>query len=367
MRVLVLTEDYSTPDDSISLHYVHSRNVWYLNAGIDVTVISFRARSDYVIDGISVYSLNSYVSNLSNVEFDILVMHAPNLKHHLKFLQKWSDLFKKIVFFFHGHEVLRKKETYPEPFPFVKKQSLFIELFQDPYDLFKLKVWKNLLPKYIEKSELVFVSHWMYSMFLKFVKIDPYLINKKKHIIYNCVGKDFETTSFDYRSEKKYDFITIRHAFDNSKYGIDIVWSIAESNPQYKFCVIGKGEFFNHYSKPQNLDWIDKNLLHDELIIYLNQAKCALMPTRLDAQGVMACEMATFGMPLITSDIDVCKEVFEGFENVEFIDNEDFNVDLQSMYEKVSRKNTVKNDKYFAKNTVLQEIQLFRSLTHNKG
>ena len=35
------------------------------------------------------------------------------------------------------------------------------------------------------------------------------------------------------------------------------------------------------------------------------------MPTRADAQGVMACEMATFGIPLITSNIDVCKEVFK--------------------------------------------------------
>ena len=39
--------------------------------------------------------------------------------------------------------------------------------------------------------------------------------------------------------------------------------------------------------------------------------------------------MATFGIPLITSNIDVCKEVFEGFENVAFIDNEDEKINIE--------------------------------------
>ena len=56
---------------------------------------------------------------------------------------------------------------------------------------------------------------------------------------------------------------------------------------------------------------------------------------RADAQGVMACEMATFGIPLITSNIDVCKEVFEGFENVAFIDNNDENTDIKSIFKKI--------------------------------
>ena len=46
-----------------------------------------------------------------------------------------------------------------------------------------------------------------------------------------------------------------------------------------------------------------------KMIAILNSAKCALMPTRTDAQGVMMCEMVAFGMPLITSDIPVCHEV----------------------------------------------------------
>ncbi|MNG18178.1 hypothetical protein D3C84_1022140 [compost metagenome] len=35
----------------------------------------------------------------------------------------------------------------------------------------------------------------------------------------------------------------------------------------------------------------------------------------------MSCEMATFGIPLITSNIDVCKEIFSGMPNVALINN----------------------------------------------
>ena len=59
----------------------------------------------------------------------------------------------------------------------------------------------------------------------------------------------------------------------------------------------------------------------EEIISYLNKAKCALIPTKHDTQGVMACEMATFGIPTITSNIEVCREIFSSFENVKLIDN----------------------------------------------
>ena len=200
-------------------------------------------------------------------------------------------------------------------------------------------------------------------MFLRFLKIDPAILRDRKHIIYNCIGKDFENITYNTETEKKYDFITIRNNLDGSKYGIDIVTKIAKNNPQYKFCVVGKGKYFERNKKPKNLEWIDKNLTHKEVIKFLNKSKCALLPTRADAQGVMACEIATFGIPLITSNIDVCKEVFEGFENVVFIDNNDENADIASIFKKIQNiKIKEKNEKYFAKNTVGKEIELFRRL-----
>lgn len=363
MRILVLAENYTTPDGLVSLHYIHSRNKWYVDEGINVSVLSFKAKYDYEIDGVKVYTLKSYKEKLYSNNYDLVLLHAPNLKHHLTFILKYGNRFDNIVFYFHGHEALRRSKIYPKPYKFARKQPFIKLLVTEVYDSFKLLVWKKEIPKFIEKSQFIFVSNWMYNMFLRFVKIDSKLLEDRKHIIYNCIGKEFEKKSYDTQIKKEYDFITIRNNLDGSKYGVDIVCRIAENNPNYKFCIIGKGNYFKYNKKPENLEWIDKNLSHEEIIDFLNKAKCALLPTRADAQGVMACEMATFGIPLITSNIDVCKEVFEGFENVAFIDNEEERINIEPIFNKLQNiKLKRKNEKYYAQNTVHKEIDLFRKL-----
>jgi glycosyltransferase involved in cell wall biosynthesis len=288
--------------------------------------------------------------------------HAPNLKNHYRFLKKYGDKFSKIIFFFHGHEVLNCLKVYPKPYSYMKK-SILRTFIMELYDIIKLKVWNRYFKKIMHKSQFVFVSNWMYQMFIKFVKINTEVIEERKHIVYNSVGECFEKLSYDVATKKRYDFITIRNNLDGSKYAIDIVTRIAKNNPQYSFCVIGRGKFYNFNNKPSNLIWIDKNLSHKEIIDFLNQAHCALMPTRADAQGVMVCEMATFGIPVITSDLDVTKEVFANFNNVAYIDNEQKEIDIKPIYEGLIKSNHVqKNTKYFAENTIEKEIELFNSL-----
>lgn len=366
MKILVLATSYPRPDGFISLQYIHSRNQLYLRHGIDVSVIAFDAEADYELDHVKVYTLDTYEKKMQDEQFDLLISHAPNLRNHYRFLKKYGHLHQKMVFFFHGHEVLDTGKIYPKPYPYVQKAPLKKTIVRKLYDSFKLPVWKSYFKKNAHKSHFVFVSEWMYRMFLRFIKIDPTYIEGRKSIIYNCVGENFEKYSYDVHSEKKYDFITIRNYLDGSKYSIDIVTEIARRHPEYRFCVIGEGAFFEHYPKPENLEWLNKSLRHDEIISYLNQSKCALIPTRADAQGVMACEMATFGIPVITSDIEVCAEVFEGFSNVGFIRNEEKNEHIDALYhDLVKGLPYEKNEKYFARNTLLKEVALFKELTGN--
>ena len=191
-------------------------------------------------------------------DFDLVLSHAPNIKHHLKFLNKYGDKFNNIIFYFHGHEVLRTSKIYPKPYKFTKKQPFIKKLIREVYDSFKLLVWKNEIPKFIWKSQFIFVSNWMYNMFIRFVKINPELIKDRKHIIYNCIGKEFQNITYDTQIKKKYDFITIRNNLDGSKYGIDIVTKIAKNNPKYKFCVIGKGKFYRNFEKQKILNGLTK-------------------------------------------------------------------------------------------------------------
>lgn len=363
MKLLVLSTDYPDNINKVKLMYVHTRNKYYVKKGLDVTVLNFSAKKNYYLEGVKIITLNDFRKNKDKYKFDILISHAPNLRHHLRFLIKYGSIFQKIIFFFHGHEVLKTSSIYPKPYHFMEDTSVFSKVIRDFYDELKLKIWNVFFNKILYKSHFVFVSNWMYDMFIKFVKLKPELIETRKHIIYNGVGQDFELMSYDSKSEKKYDFITIRNNLDGSKYAIDIVNNIALNNPDKHFCVIGKGEFFRYNHKADNLEWIDKNLRHNEIISFLNISRCGLMPTRADAQGVMACEMATYGIPLITSDLDVCKEVFEGFNNVQFINNEQEKIDVGSIYDEIIRNYSgEKNTKFFAKNTLGKELELINKV-----
>lgn len=328
--------------------------------GIQLEVLNFKAKEDYVIDGVKVITLDTYKKSKLK-SYDILISHAPNLKNHYKFLKKYGKNFKKYLFFFHGHEVLKINKDYSKPYNYMKKKWT---LLQNVYDFIKLKIWHNYFIKNNKKSYYIFVSNWMKEMFFKNTKIKEEQLEGHYYITYNSIGKDFEENNYDVSKEKLYDFVTIRGNLDGSKYCVDIVNDLAKQNPQLKFLVIGKGKYFNIYEKADNIKWLNKHCNHSEIIEILNTAKCALMPTRTDAQGLMMCEMATFGIPLITSNIPVCYEVFKSFCNVEFIDNDNIkNENIIEKYNNILNKNdNKKNRKYFLEENCNYEVNLIKNI-----
>lgn len=358
MKVLVLAENYSTKT-KISQAFIHTRNREYIKYGLEVDVISFASKESYILDDIRVYSLEDFYTSNDVSNYDVIISHAPNLKNHCRFINKNKKKIKKIIFFFHGHEVLISKEVYPIPYSFMKKDKLLKESIRNIYDHFKIRYMTSFLKKYLNVSEYIFVSEWMYEEFKKNIKIPTKEYENKKHIIYNSLGEIFLKENYDTESKKQYDFITIRNILDVSKYCIDVVNNLAKNNPNYKFLIVGKGEFFEHYEKASNLDLELKNLTHTEIIQHLNNAKYALMPTRADAQGVMMCEMATFGIPVITSDIYVCKAVLGDLKNVEFINNNLNDTNLTKVIENL-KPSKQKPEKFSYKNTIYKEIELIK-------
>ena len=134
---------------------------------------------------------------------------------------------------------------------------------------------------------------------------------------------------------------------------------LAFANPDKKFLLVGKGEFFDHYEKAPNLIWMNRTMNHSEIIEHMQKSRCALMPTRTDAQGLMMCEMASTGMPLITSEISVCHEVFDGFDNVRLIRNDLCNVNLSdALNDLESNLPYAKKDKYYNERTSKSEIEM---------
>lgn len=363
MKLLVLATTYSKPNENPTHFFVQARNIYYKSKGIDVIVLNFSANKNYTIDGIQVITLDEYEKNQEKYKANLLISHAPNLRNHYKFLRKYEKNFEKIIFFFHGHEVLYCNKVYSKPYKYLKDSNLMQKSIRNIYDIFKLYVWRKYFTKIAYKSYFIFVSKWMYNEFFKWTKINPKVIEDRYSITYNCVGKKFEEEKYDYKSKKEYDFITIRSNLDGSKYSIDIVNELAKNNPNYKFLIVGKGKFFEFNQKSNNIEVKYEFVNHEQIIKLLNKSKCALMPTRTDAQGLMMCEMATFGIPVITSDIPVCHEVFDDFKNVKLIDNFKPNTKLESIFNELINGNPYdKNIKYFNSNTSEKEIEIFKKV-----
>lgn len=355
IECLLLAEDYPDNNGGVSLMYIHTRNKYYIKNNINVTVLNFRAKKNYIVDGIQVITLKSYEKERKT--YNVLILHAPNIKHHFLFLLKYGTYFKNNIFFFHGHEILRTKNEYPTPYEYFKTNKLKNELI-DLYDKLKLKIWSIYIPKIIPKSYLVFVSNWMYKKFIEYTNIETKLLDGRTKVIYNSIGADFENNKYDKDSKKEYDYITIRSNIDGSKYCIDILNNYALKNPDKKFLLIGKGNYFKYNQIAKNITWIDSNFKHKEIIKNLNNANCAFMPTRTDAQGVMVCEMVAFGIPVITSDIEICHEIFDGVRNVNFINNDNCKLLTNNSLSKV----IIEDKRFYQNNTVAKEVELIKSL-----
>ena len=359
-KILIIVTSYPGGGSTEAHRFVHVRNLFYVSSGLDITVLNFSAKYDYNYEGINVITSDTYKNE--NAEYELLISHQPNIRQHYRFIKKYGSRFNKYMLFFHGHEVLRFKATYPKPYNYVSKTPLK-SLLRDLYDQFKLAIWHKFIPKIINKSMLVFVSNWMLEEFLKSTKLSLDDLLGNYSITYNCVGKLFQDTEYDFKSVKDYDFVTIRSNLDGSKYCIDLVTELARNNPKSKFLVIGKGKFYSHSIKPSNVIWEDRVLNHREIIEVLQKSRCALMPTRTDAQGLMMCEMATLGMPVITSDLPVCHEALDMFENVSMIDNENTKIDLEKICEKLEEKMPYKKQEcYFNTNTSLHEVCIITSI-----
>ncbi|MBQ7344861.1 MAG: glycosyltransferase [Oscillospiraceae bacterium] len=355
-RVLVLVTDHPGGGRKESHRFVHVRDLYYQEHGIDVTVLNFSGQKDYIYEGIRVICMETYRREPDG--YDVLIAHQPNIRDHYRFLKRYGHRFPRSLLFFHGHEIRRFREAYPKPYPYMGA-SWVKTTARDLYDRSKIAIWRRYIPKLLGKTELVFVSQSMLEEFLHFTRLSREALEGRYHIIHNCVGRLFEEGRYDPKGEKDYDMVTIRSDLDSATYCIDVVDRLAKAAPELRFLVVGKGKYFQHNGKAPNITWEDRTLDHGQIISVLQRSRCALMPTRVDSQGLMTCEMATFGMPVITSDIPVCHEVLGSFENVALIGNDATDVDLPQVLEVLEKKLPgKKNDRYFSRNTTAREVDL---------
>ena len=318
MKILILSEVYPSPDNLYAMGFVHSRSLEYGRLGHDVTVLSFAAARSYEFEGVPVRT-EADIRALPDggMGFDAVLSHAPNVRHHLRFLRDFSAL--PLLFFLHGHEVLLTLHHYPAPFAYDRSlHERLSRLARAAYDPFKLFAFRHFCQHELARGRrlgLVFVSEWMQR---ETITASPWIARAQglpTRVIPNAINHIFIDGHYAPPAAPAADFICIR-PFDNPKYAIDQVVDWAHQCPEQRFHVFGKGRYFYFNPAPSNLTVFKRFIAQAEIPALLARYRACAMPTRLDSQGVMSCEMASFGIPLFTSDIEVTREVLGGFANV---------------------------------------------------
>ncbi|MFC0272243.1 glycosyltransferase [Metabacillus herbersteinensis] len=364
MQLLVLVQDYPSESNKYAMNYVHTRNLEYIRDQVEVNVLSFNTKESYTYEGINVLSYDDFFNQYNGDNIHLVISHAPNLRNHIRFLLNKKIVYRQVLFFIHGHEVMKKSKYYPQQYDFIQTSSMK-NVANNLYDSLKLTYLKGFITKLFNQNKLkiIFVSEWMKDVFLENIKIPESILDKNSYIISNTMNQVFLEKTYLPIDNKRADFITIR-PLDTSKYGVDLVVKLAEKHPDLTFHIYGKGKYFEYREKPENIEVFQEFLTPNDLAELLNHYHCAVMPTRLDAQGVMMCEIATYGMPIVTSDLPICKEMLGSFDNVFFMNNENVNIDLHSVLTEIKPIETTKElkQKFSLENTTLKELNVVKAL-----
>ena len=368
MRILVLATSYPTPDRIYQQAFIRARVRGYLDRGQSVSVLSFHTNKPYELDGVEIRPESHWRNEDLTQHFDVIVSHAPNLRQHLRFLFQQRKSLPPVAFTFHGHETLRIHRHYPPPYSWQQGRFFPLKrLLQDAYDSFKLRVLSHFIEALRRQNKvlLIYVSHAFRAMAQGDLRHSPGTWDDISVVIPNPIGVGFSTAKY-HPENLLGDFLTIR-PLDASKMAIDIVLECARQNPEQTFHLYGEGQILNHLSPPPNVIHVAKFLENDDIPTLLNRYRAAVMPSRCDAQGVMMCEMATAGIPVLASDIPAHREALAEFPRTQFLNNEEPQFDAKAFLEAMSSLPSTHSKVFHQETIILSEIESFEKLVHRSA
>jgi hypothetical protein len=150
-----------------------------------------------------------------------------------------------------------------------------------------------------------------------------YLNKDYYRVIPNPVNNSFIISSYVNSKSNGSNGVCIR-PWDDSKYAIDMVVNFFKFNQDLNCDIYGNGLYPEKNVIPENVTFKKGFIIQSDIPDLLNTYDFAILPTRLDAQGVFACELATYGIPLIVNDIPIMREMLSEFQNVLFLDDSSF-------------------------------------------
>ncbi|MBN1596007.1 glycosyltransferase [candidate division FCPU426 bacterium] len=364
MKLLFMVIKYPAEDDFYLFYFVHPRVLGYIAAGHEVEVVSLTAKESYYFENIRVLSKKEWFEKRRHEQYDAVIAHSPGIKKHGMPILRRQNQFKKIVLVFNGAEAMRRYKYNIDCYAYQKKRFYFLRhKIQYLIDYLRVYVFKIFILYFLlrRKIKIILTSAWLQKCFLHDIGIKKDVLQQHMVIIPNPVGDAFLKGNYQPAVEKYADFITIR-PLSEYRYAMDAVWNIARQNKDHTFHIYGKGDFFEHYEILPNMKIFPRFIKNADIPGLLDHYRAALMPTRSDGQGVMVTEMATYGMPLITSDIEIAHAVLAGFKNVAFIDNDRPKLNATDFFREISYNSPAEKRHYAHENTYLREMKYIEGI-----
>lgn len=355
--ILILTQAYPSQGNPYQMAFVHARVKQYLVMGQSVKVLSFAAKQDYRFEGVDIVTLQS-AEQSGLFKAATVVSHAPNLRNHFRVIFKQRKNIAKLVFVFHGHEVMHIPREYPKPYGWnkVAKKQRALRWVLDPIKLTAAKVFLRYISKRV-RTRFIFVSDWMKQVFERNIFATGTVRNT---VINNPVSTAFSKGGYQSKSQNQPLRAVCIRPLDSSKYSIDLVLQLAQTNSEVTVEIFGKGQLPSHMQFGANVNFTNQFIAQSEIPQVLNAYDLAILPTRLDAQGVSACEFAKYGIPLITSDIPIMREMLGAFTNVRFLPNDGFETPIDaSLIDRLKYVPSPETDRLFDLESLVQQELAF--------
>lgn len=311
--VLVLSNQYPTPESLYRNMFVHKRVVSYRDVGklCDVMRMNLQVEEAYrEFEGINIVdgSMRMLASILDSGQIDTVCVHFLD-ELMWSVLKNYTDRVK-ICVWLHGAEIQpwwRREYIYHTKGELerAKKQSEA-----------RMSFWAgifNQLNSY-PKLHFIFVSQYFADEIFADNKIT--LEKERYTIIHNCI----DTNLFQYvqkTPDQRKKLLSIR-PYANEKYANDLtvkcIQELAKKDyfSELEIRIIGNGELFDRTLKPlqkyENIIIEKRFLRQDEIAAMHRQYGVFLTPTRMDAQGVSRDEAMSSGLVPVTNAVAAIPE-----------------------------------------------------------
>jgi len=320
MKIAIITSRYPSKDNPYNHMFVHVRSLYFIEQeDIELTVfVPSKIDESYIFENIKVIKTSSQNIAKNILSFDICYLHLLNINLSEK-LSGWN-IYKSIInnnlpcaMYIHGSEA-QKYSTRNFDYDFSFRETLKF-FYKDFYFIPKIKRFVKAINN---KNNSLFLapSIWMIKEAEENLDI--------KFNTFEVVPNGIDTQMFKFYDlyENRYKLITLR-PLESPKYAVDIAIKLMKFLPEeFLLDIYGKGKLEKKYKtliKQLNLEhrikiinkFIDRQDLNNFFINY----GIALMPTRMDAQGVSMCEMMSSGLLIVSSISTAIPEFINNKEN----------------------------------------------------